>query len=741
MAKISTLVDGFVTQNNTLWTYSGTAAVSSAQLVLVPTTGYSNKIDSVATYDLTSSAIYVQVLSAPIGNGGIDTYLKLYNGTNEISFFVEAGNLYMNESVSGTPNTTSVTYSATTHAWWRIRHDGTNLLWETAPDGTTWTTRRTKLPGATWSAVTAQLMAGYFGTEPTPGQSIFDNVNTPPPVVLTAQPGGANPASVASSLTTRTQLTVTPGSAVCAGATDTVNTGFTLNVLGAAANPAKSVVWAGPAPILIAAYIVSSAGANSNTLTTPSFTVPNGTDVVVKMTTWDTAVSMGSVTGGSQTWTSQTVEAPGGFNGWAGITTATIAGSPGPMTVAATPSGSSQHNMVVECWSNAQLAATPATAAAANATGSVNITTAAPNSVVSWCGVDDNSVDPAARVYLGSAVEETVFDGHIGSNSVQYFAYQQAAAAGLQAFGLSAPAGLKWVTAGIEIQAAGTGTTLTAQPGGSQSGQTSDTFTQGTALAVQPGTALPRGASSSLPTGSVLTAAPAGASPTAVSCTVTLGVGLTASSGSAATSATLPSAAVGVLAVVAPAATIAASVAAALTAAISFTAVPGSTAPGASPAQQVTGTALAGQPGGTTTASVPAVLAAAITLSPASGVALGGGCLTAAVSATAVTTMPGVALPGICVSLLVSSTALTAWPGLSGLAGNQATFTSWQTLNAIPGGDLAGSTCVAFGGAAAVLIRPGILTPGTARSNPEAGVLPYPRLTAGTARGPIYGGG
>ncbi|MET9909699.1 hypothetical protein ABZZ74_23340 [Streptomyces sp. NPDC006476] len=36
-----------------------------------------------------------------------------------------------------------ITYSPTTHAFLRLREDGTNVYWDTSPDGSTWTNRRT----------------------------------------------------------------------------------------------------------------------------------------------------------------------------------------------------------------------------------------------------------------------------------------------------------------------------------------------------------------------------------------------------------------------------------------------------------------------------------------------------------------------------------------------------------------------------------------------------------------------
>jgi hypothetical protein len=220
-----------------------------------------------------------------------------------------------------------------------------------------------------------------------------------------------------------------------------------------------------PNPQLAASYYLPFTGNNASTLTTPSFTPANGEVIVVKMQTWATGTAMGSVTGGSQTWTSQVVEAPGGFNGWVGISTTTITGSPGSMTVSATPAASCGHSMVVERWTNAQLAATPAVGSgtAASSAPSATVTTTAANSVVSWLVYDNNNRDPSARAYLSSAVDEALDDNHTGTNGVTYYAYQQAPSAGSQTIGLSAPNTMQWVIAGIEIQAPSAG-------GGSQNG-------------------------------------------------------------------------------------------------------------------------------------------------------------------------------------------------------------------------------------------------------------------------------
>lgn len=224
------------------------------------------------------------------------------------------------------------------------------------------------------------------------------------------------------------------------------------------------------APTLISPspYIVHDTGANATALVTASFTPTNGEVIIVKATSWDTTVNYGTgPTGGSQTWTKRVEAAVGGFSAYAVIWTATIAGSPGAMTVSMTPSASSRHSMVVERWTG-QLAATPAVNGTLHSTGtaSTTITTVGTNSVVSWCNSDVNSVSPATRAYLSSATEEDCYDRSSAVDGVWYYAYQAAAAAGAQTIGLSAPTGQNWSMAAIEVQDSGGGgaTVVPARP-------------------------------------------------------------------------------------------------------------------------------------------------------------------------------------------------------------------------------------------------------------------------------------
>jgi hypothetical protein len=197
---------------------------------------------------------------------------------------------------------------------------------------------------------------------------------------------------------------------------------------------------------------------SAGTLTSTSFTPTAGDVLVVKTGTWWNAISPGTPTDTSgQTWTSRVQETGAPNNGWVEIWTAVVTGSPGAITVSITPASNSHHTLLVERWTGAQLAATPATGhalASGSGVASATLTTTANGSAVSWCLYDGSSADPATRTYQASATEESLSDQHSGSNGVFYFASQAAATAGSQTFGLATPDTF-YAMAGIEIQTAG----------------------------------------------------------------------------------------------------------------------------------------------------------------------------------------------------------------------------------------------------------------------------------------------
>ncbi|HSW81822.1 MAG TPA: hypothetical protein VLG40_05535 [Candidatus Saccharimonas sp.] len=215
-------------------------------------------------------------------------------------------------------------------------------------------------------------------------------------------------------------------------------------------------------PSLVTSYFaVSAINGDSSTLSTPAFTPSTGEVIIVKAATWDSGTPSGTPSGGSLTYSRYATGQPGGFDCYCTIFGTTVAGSPGSMTVTlSAPAASSYHSMVVERWSNAQLATTPATNSTINGSGapSATLTTTAANSIITWVDGDDHSSSPTGRTYLNSATEDGLADGTSQTSSVHYYAYQTAATAGSQTFGMSVPNNQTWVMVGIEVKDLPSGT-------------------------------------------------------------------------------------------------------------------------------------------------------------------------------------------------------------------------------------------------------------------------------------------
>ena len=208
-------------------------------------------------------------------------------------------------------------------------------------------------------------------------------------------------------------------------------------------------------PTLAAQYIAARDCYDNTSVVTQSFTPVAGEIIVVKALNGSDYQSYGTPTGGGLTFTSRVLSNPGGNYCRAQIWTATVGGSPTPMTVTLTTSGSGDmHAILVERWSNAKLAGSPAVSATnGNAAPSGTVTTVANNSIVTWCVADWNA-GTGARTYRGSPTEE--YYRGVGGDYTGYWAYQQAASAGAQTIGLTAPSFI-YSMVGMEIQALNTG--------------------------------------------------------------------------------------------------------------------------------------------------------------------------------------------------------------------------------------------------------------------------------------------
>jgi hypothetical protein len=216
-------------------------------------------------------------------------------------------------------------------------------------------------------------------------------------------------------------------------------------------------------PTLAAVYQVDSNGSNTSTLQTVTFTPnPNEVIVVKGQSVQGDGGAFPTPSGGSLTYTLRQSDSTASHNRVA-LWTAVAGSSPSSMTVSLGSPGATanHHSMVVERWTNAKLAGSPASnKAISGATGapSLSLTTVAANSVVSWLSSDWTNVNGATRAYITSSATPSE-EGYlfVSNTATFYWAWQLAATAGSQTFGLTAPTGQAWSIIGIEIQFSSTG--------------------------------------------------------------------------------------------------------------------------------------------------------------------------------------------------------------------------------------------------------------------------------------------
>lgn len=209
------------------------------------------------------------------------------------------------------------------------------------------------------------------------------------------------------------------------------------------------------APSLVATYTAELSAAG--TLQTAAFTPAEGELLVVKAVGSHSAVTLGAPTGGGLTFTSRATSVVTNYTD-ARLDTAVVPAGQAAMTVSVpvtfTTGTTWQSSLIVERWTGAKLATTPATNAtkigATTTAFAVSLTTTAADSVVTWVGGDWTPVTTGTPTYRDSAVAN--YQRRTSAVNV-WSASQPAATAGTVTFGMTAPTGQKWTALGIELLA------------------------------------------------------------------------------------------------------------------------------------------------------------------------------------------------------------------------------------------------------------------------------------------------
>lgn len=167
MPSLSSLVDNFndgiISAN---WGNSYGGATETSGRARVPcTTGFAG-YQTAYSWTLAGASLFVKVVTVPAASTATEAYCGLLvnsatDGTR-IGFTVKApggGTLRMQNDVGYfDASAVEITYDPVNHAFLRLREDGVNVYWDTSPDGTTWTNRRT-LASPAWIATAIDACA------------------------------------------------------------------------------------------------------------------------------------------------------------------------------------------------------------------------------------------------------------------------------------------------------------------------------------------------------------------------------------------------------------------------------------------------------------------------------------------------------------------------------------------------------------------------------------------------------
>ena len=191
MPSFSSLIDNF--NDNTIgadWGNSYGGVTESGGRAHVPcTTAYAG-YQTAYSWTLAGASFYVAITGIPAASTATDAYCGVFVNAPDIStsgirlgFTINpvSGKLSC-QSQTGylDPAPVDITYDPVAHKFVRLREDGVNVYWDTSPDGSTWTNRRTLATPAwvTSSIDTCALEMSAHRDAGTSDEATYDLFNT-----------------------------------------------------------------------------------------------------------------------------------------------------------------------------------------------------------------------------------------------------------------------------------------------------------------------------------------------------------------------------------------------------------------------------------------------------------------------------------------------------------------------------------------------------------------------------------
>jgi hypothetical protein len=151
------------TINTALWTVAGVTSIVTNRLRITGHSTYADSLTSVAKYNFTGRRVSVKIPTVPAAASGEALLRMTTDANNWLSIGKSGTNLLMRSRVAGSNSDTTLTYDAVAHLWMRIAEGPAGTItWQTSPDGSVWTTRRTLATGLPpYVSVNVVLIAGH----------------------------------------------------------------------------------------------------------------------------------------------------------------------------------------------------------------------------------------------------------------------------------------------------------------------------------------------------------------------------------------------------------------------------------------------------------------------------------------------------------------------------------------------------------------------------------------------------